>query len=119
MEGLTLQVTVPEGPLETAGSNAHSKHGEGAQVDLLKLAQLDGTQTRLGPRLLGSLSSSVVLFVLIVRNGPTALLEVGLVWSLHCPSSLQGGTVGLWDCYAGQEQRGPSVVWTQPSHGSD
>lgn len=61
VEGLTLQVMVP---LETIGSNAHSEHSKGTQMDLFKLAQLDGTQTGLGPWLLGSLSSSVVLFVM-------------------------------------------------------
>lgn len=107
LEGLTLQVMVLVGPLETIGSNAHSKHRKGAQMDLFKLVQLDGAQIRPGPWLLSSLSSSVVLFVLIVCNGLIALLEVGLVWSLHCPSSLQEETVGHWGFYCWPGAEGP------------
>lgn len=77
--GLSLPVVELEGPLESIGSNAPCLCRKEIQrgTDLFMIAQLDGVHTGLVPWLLGSLTSSVVVFVLILCNGPTACLGGG------------------------------------------
>lgn len=97
---LWICVSIPmmelEGPSETFGSNAPCicrKEIWRGQVHLPMIVQLDGVQIEVGCWLFGSLTGPVGVFVLILHNGPPALLGVEVNLEPLLPA-VQIGTLG-------------------------